>query len=117
MPYPGIRAFFTARLALPVVRALIERLREGFLTPNFIIQPHRDFFFFIIIAAAAPATATAPTAAAEPEPEEVTLISYSAFIPSAVTADTFTVPSFIAVRTPFSSMEAISGLFVDQVTV
>ncbi len=35
-PYPGIMARFNALFARPVVRALIERVKDGVRIPNFI---------------------------------------------------------------------------------
>jgi hypothetical protein len=36
LPYTGLTDLFTARLALPVVRALTDRLIDGVRIPNFI---------------------------------------------------------------------------------
>ena len=38
LPYNGMTLLFTARLALPVVRALRDRLIDGLRIPNFIIN-------------------------------------------------------------------------------
>jgi hypothetical protein len=43
LPYRGMIFLFTARLALPVVRALMDRLIDGLRIPNFMTN-HFDFF-------------------------------------------------------------------------
>ena len=46
-PYPGIRAFLIARLALPVVLALKLFFKLGFLIPNFMGAPYDELILFI----------------------------------------------------------------------
>ena len=38
LPYKGMTDLFTARLALPVVRALMDRLIDGLRIPNLMIN-------------------------------------------------------------------------------
>lgn len=72
------------------------------------------FFFFFVAKTAAPTPATPAAPIATARGEE-TLTSYSEEKPSAEVAITVTVPPFNAVKTPFSSIDAISGLLTLQV--